>query len=86
MKCSLFQPDLLLCHHVERLHEDVLHVGVDLRELVVRVEHLQRDLREDEGHVLGLLEVGHLGSVLTQRSQDRVLQKLKIIKKINRLF
>ncbi len=73
-------PGLFFSHHVESLHEDVLHVGVDLREVVVRVEDLHRHLGKDQGHVLRLLEVGHLGRVLAQRLQDRFLTKVKINK------
>ncbi len=73
----LHLPDLFFSHHVESLHEDVLHVGVDLREVVVRVENLHRHLGQDQGHVLRLLEVGHLGRVLAQRLQDRFLTKVK---------
>jgi hypothetical protein len=73
----LHLPGLFFSHHVESLHEDVLHVGVDLREVVVRVEDLHRHLGEDQGHVLRLLEVGHLGRVLAQRLQDRFLTSVK---------
>ena len=66
---------MLLSDHVESFHQDVLDLGVDLRQPLARVPGLAGNLGQDQRHVLRLLELGHLGRVLAQRPQDRLLVK-----------
>ena len=53
----------------------MLDLGVDLRQPLARVPGLAGNLGQDQRHVLRLLELGHLGRVLAQRPQDRLLDK-----------